>query len=64
MAKAYKTHTDLTEEQKQIVNEIIKVCVAKVYYLVATFDNPKDYAKEIRKFSQSRKNYYLFIICY
>lgn len=60
MANGPKTHTGLTEDQKEIVNEIIKVCVAKVHYLVTTFDDPGNYAKEIRKFSRSKKNYYLF----
>jgi hypothetical protein len=62
MANGPKTHTGLTEDQKEIVNEIIKVCVVKVHYLVTTFDDPGNYAKEIRKLSRSKKNYYLFTV--
>lgn len=60
MAKTSKTHTELTEEEKEVINQIITVCVAKIFYLVTTFNDPKDYVKEIQKFSRSRKNFYLF----
>ncbi|MGA6990383.1 MAG: hypothetical protein WBX81_08205, partial [Nitrososphaeraceae archaeon] len=55
-----KTSSDLTDDQKERINEIITVCVAKIFYLVKIFNNPKDYAKEIRKFSRSRKSFFLF----
>lgn len=59
MAKTSRTHMELTEGEKEIINEIITVCAAKIFYLVTTFNDPKDYAKEIQKFSRSRKNFYL-----
>ena len=59
MPKIAKNHAHLTNDEMKIVNEIITICVAKTYHFVMTYNNPKEYADEILKFSDSKKNFAL-----
>lgn len=57
--KKTKNHAHLTEDEKQIINEIITICVAKIYHFVKTYDDPKKYADRFLTFSKSRLNFFL-----
>ena len=52
MHKKAKNYAHLTDDEKEIINEIITICVAKIYHFVMTHNNPKKYANEILKLSE------------
>jgi hypothetical protein len=59
MPKKTKNHAHLTDDEKQIINEIITICVAKIYHFVMTYNDPKKYADRVLKFSKSKINFFI-----
>ena len=59
MPKKTENHSHLTDDEKQIINEIITICVAKIYHFVEIFNDPKKYANRFLKFSKSKINFFL-----
>jgi hypothetical protein len=58
-AKKTKNCAQFTEDEQEIINEIITICVAKIHYFLKTHYNPKQHASEILKLSDSKKNFAL-----
>ena len=66
MHKKAKNYAHLTDDKKEIINEIITICVAKIYHFVMTHNNSKKYANEILKSLRLKKEfcpYSLYISC-
>ena len=45
--------------KKEMINEIITVCVARIYHFIRIHNNPKLYAEKILKISESKKSFAL-----
>jgi hypothetical protein len=59
MPKKTKKHAHFTDEEKNMVNEIVTVCVARMYHFIRIHNNPKQYADKILKISDSKKSFVL-----
>jgi hypothetical protein len=59
MPKKAKNHAHFTDDEKEMINEIITVCIAKIYHFISIQNNPKQYAEKILKLSDSKKSFAL-----
>jgi hypothetical protein len=57
MAKKAKNPAQLTDNEVDIVNRIVTLCVAKTYHFIRTQNDPKKYADQILKLSKFKKNF-------
>jgi hypothetical protein len=56
MSEAAKNIYKLSEKEQEILNDIITVCVAKIYHFVMTYNgNPKEYVREVLNLSKTDK---------
>jgi hypothetical protein len=56
MSEAAKNIYKLSDKEKEILNDIITVCVAKIYHFVMSYnENPKQYVREILNLSKTDK---------